>query len=76
MATLGQNWRSCGGFGAARGGGERETNGAGECVGQARGVLKSRPAAPGCPWRVAARAGVRRWVAHMRRSLSDDCQSL
>jgi len=53
-ATLGRNWRSCEGFSAARGGGEREANGAGECVGQARGVLKSRPAAPGCPWNVAA----------------------
>jgi len=41
-------------LGAARGGGEKEANGASECVGQARGVLKSQPAAPGCLWRVAA----------------------
>ena len=38
---------------AARGGGEEMRTGAGECVGQARGVLKTRPAVPGCPWRVA-----------------------
>jgi len=63
-------------LGAARGEGEGEANGAGECVGQARGVLKSRPAAPGCPWCVAVQAEVRRWVAHMRRLLSDGGQSL
>ena len=63
-------------LGAARGGGEKEANGAGECVGQARGVLKSWPTVPGCPWRVAARAEVRRRVAHMRRLLSDGGQSL
>ena len=38
---------------AARGGGEEMRTGAGECVEQARGVLKTRPAVPGCPWRVA-----------------------
>ena len=38
---------------AARGGGEEMRTGAGECVGQVRGVLKTRPAAPGSPWRMA-----------------------
>jgi len=72
-AMLGQNWRSCGGFGATRGEGEREANEAGDSVGQARRVLMLRPAAPGCPWRMAARAKVRRRVANTRRSLSNGC---
>ena len=38
---------------AARGGGEEMRTGAGECVGQARGVLKTRLAVPGRPRRVA-----------------------
>ena len=53
MVMLGQNWRSYGCFDAACGGGEREANGAGDSVGQARGVLKTRLAVPGCLWRVA-----------------------
>ena len=38
---------------AALGGGEEMRTGAGECVGQVRGVLKTRLAVPGHPWRVA-----------------------
>ena len=52
-AMLGRNRRGCGGFGAARCGSERKANGAGDSVGQAHGVLKTRPAVPGCPWHVA-----------------------
>ena len=61
---------------AARGGGEREANGADDPVGQARGVLMSWPAAPGCPRRVAARLASRRRVANTRRSFSECCQLL
>ena len=38
---------------AARGGGEEMRTGASECVGQVRGVLKTRLAVPGRPQRVA-----------------------
>ena len=33
MAMLGRNWRTCDGFDAARGEGEREANEAGDSVG-------------------------------------------
>ena len=38
---------------AVRGGGEEMRTGVGECVGQARGVLKTRLAVPGHPRRMA-----------------------
>ena len=38
---------------AARGGGEEMRTGAGECVGQVRGVLKTQLTVPGRPRRVA-----------------------
>ena len=49
-----RQWRSGCLLGAARGGGEERRTGAGESVGQARGVLKTRLAVPGRPRRVAS----------------------
>jgi len=63
-------------LGAARGEGERKSKWPGECVGQARGVLLSRPAVPGGTRCVAACSGDRRRVAHTRRAFSEIGQSL
>ena len=63
-------------LGAARGEGERKSKWRGECVGQARGVLLSRPAAPGGTRRVAACLGDRRRTTHTRRAFSEIGQSL
>ena len=69
-AMLGQKWGSYGGS-ALRAVKAKEKQ-----MKQARGGLMSRPTAPGCLRRVAARAEVRRWVVNTRRSLSDGCQLL
>jgi len=77
MAKLGRQWRSCCCSVAARGRGEGYANGTDDLVRQACGVLlKSWPAMPGRPWRVATRAGDWRQVSPTRRSLSDGCQVL
>ena len=56
---------------AARGGGEEMRTGASECVGQVRGVLKTRLAVPGRPRRVAcalrrAATGGAMWPANSK----------
>ena len=49
-AMLGQKWGSCGGSAL------RAVKAKEKLMKQARGVLMSRPAAPGCPRHVAVRA--------------------
>ena len=70
-AMLGRQWRTAELSSLRAVGGEEKRNGTGECVGQARGVLKTRLRRQEAHGAWLARAGVRRRVADTRRRFSE-----
>ena len=70
-AMLGRQWWTAELSSLRAVGGEEKRNGTGECVGQARGVLKTRLRRQEAHGAWPARAGVRRRVADTRRRASE-----
>ena len=71
VAMLGRQWRTAELSSLRAEGGEEKRNGTGECVGQARGVLKTRLRRQGAHSAWPALSGERRRVADTRRRASE-----